>query len=70
MKSALAVLALFLGQSEAFKMASLGYESEGVQVLVDTGSHIELGIKAEANSNTNTNATASAGAQVEMKQEA
>jgi hypothetical protein len=30
MKSALAVLALFLGQSEAFKMASLGYESEGV----------------------------------------
>jgi len=55
MKTALAVLAMFLGQSEGFKMASLGYEQEGVQVLVDTGSHIELGIKASADTNSNTN---------------
>lgn len=48
MKSALAVMAMFLGQSQAFKIAqqSLGYETEGIEVLVDTGSHIEMGIKA------------------------
>jgi hypothetical protein len=37
---------MFLGQSEALKIETLGYESEGIQVLVDTGMHIELGMKA------------------------
>lgn len=56
MKSALAVMAMFLGQSQAFKIAqqSLGYETEGIEVLVDTGSHIEMGVKAE----TDTKASA------------
>ena len=49
MKSALAVLALFLGQSAGLKIHqksnTLGYEQEGIQVLVDTGNHIEMGVR-------------------------
>ena len=56
MKSALAVLAMFLGQSEALKIETLGYEQEGIQVLVDTGMHIEIGMKAETEVHTNATA--------------
>tara|TARA_B110000305_G_scaffold237017_1_gene299501 strand:+ start:115 stop:594 length:480 start_codon:yes stop_codon:yes gene_type:complete len=49
MKSALMVLALFMGQSKSVSIqemqASSGFESEGIEVLVDTGSHIEIGMK-------------------------
>lgn len=66
MKSALAVMAMFLGHSEALKILSQsnGYEQEGIQVLVDTGTHIELGIKADTDSKAQTSAVS------EMKQEA
>jgi hypothetical protein len=65
MKSALAVMAIFLGQSEALKIETLGYEQENIQVLVDTGMHIELGIKADSVANTDT--TSQTGALSEMK---
>ena len=60
MKSALAVLAMFLGQSEALKIETLGYEQEGIQVLVDTGMHIEIGMKAETEAKANATVQTSA----------
>jgi hypothetical protein len=54
-----------LGQSEALKIETLGYEQENIQVLVDTGMHIELGIKADSVANTDT--TSQTGALSEMK---
>ena len=60
MKSALAVLAMFLGQSQALKIETLGYEQEGIQVLVDTGMHIEIGMKTEADANAHASTQTSA----------
>lgn len=51
MKSALAVLAMLMGTNQGIHIQethkSSGFESEGVEVLVDTGSHIELGMNAD-----------------------
>ena len=69
MKSALAVMAMFLGQSQTFKIEqqSLGYETEGIEVLVDTGSHIEMGVKAETDTKANAMSEQKMEAQANLK---
>ena len=65
------VLALLMGQSKSVSIqemqASSGYESEGIKVLVDTGSHIEIGMEQEQKATTQAMAENKAEAQANLK---